>query len=86
MATGGRGELGRVIMRPLARGGAGVAVRSCRRRAQARWRREARQALGVRGRTGQVDVPHPQSVEAIREAIVHTLGSRHILIHNAVIR
>jgi 3-oxoacyl-[acyl-carrier protein] reductase len=86
VVTGGSGELGRVIIRTLARCGADVAIHYFRHQEQARVLLEELKALGVRGMTVQADVTQPDSVDAMREAIVLTLGSPHILVNNAVIQ
>ena len=86
VVTGGSGELGRVIVRTLARCGADVAIHYFRHQAQARELLEELTALGTRVMTVQADVTQPESVDAMREAIVHTLGSPHILVNNAVIQ
>jgi 3-oxoacyl-[acyl-carrier protein] reductase len=84
VVTGGSGELGRVIIRTLARCGAAVAIHYFRHQEHARGLLEELTASGVRGMTVQADVTQPESVDAMREAIVHTLGSPHILVNNAV--
>jgi 3-oxoacyl-[acyl-carrier protein] reductase len=86
VVTGGSGELGRVIIRTLARCGAGVAIHYFRHQEHAQVLLEELKALGVRGMTVQADVTQPESVDAMREAIVHTLGSPHILVNNAVVQ
>jgi 3-oxoacyl-[acyl-carrier protein] reductase len=86
VVTGGSGELGRAITRTLARCGASVAIHYFRHQEHARVLLEELKALGVQGMTVQSDVTQPDSVEVMREAIVHTLGSPHILVNNAVIQ
>ena len=86
MVTGGSGELGRVIVRTLARCGAGVAMHYFRHQAHAQVLLEELTALGRRVMTVQADVTQPESVDAMREAIVQTLGSPHIVVNNAVIQ
>jgi 3-oxoacyl-[acyl-carrier protein] reductase len=86
VVTGGSGELGRMIVRVLARCGADVAIHYFRNAEGARLLGEELQPLGVRGMTVQADVTQPQSVSAMREAIVQTLGRPHILVNNAVIQ
>ena len=86
MVTGGSGELGRVIVRTLARCGAGVAMHYFRHQAHAQVLLEELTALGRQGMTVQADVTQPESVDAMREAIVQTLGSPHIVVNNAVIQ
>jgi 3-oxoacyl-[acyl-carrier protein] reductase len=86
VVTGGSGELGRVIVRVLARCGADVAIHYFRQAERAYALLEELQALGVRGMTVQADVTQPESVSVMHEAIVHTLGPPHILVTNAVIQ
>jgi 3-oxoacyl-[acyl-carrier protein] reductase len=86
VVTGGSGELGRVIVRVLARCGADVAIHYFRQAERANALLEELQALGVRGMTVQADVTQPESVSVMHEAIVHTLGPPHILVTNAVIQ
>jgi 3-oxoacyl-[acyl-carrier protein] reductase len=75
VVTGGSGELGRVIVRTLARCGAGVAIHYFRHQAHAQVLLEALTALGMRGMTVQADVTQPESVDAMREAIIQTRGA-----------
>jgi 3-oxoacyl-[acyl-carrier protein] reductase len=86
VVTGGSGELGRVITRTLAHGGAGVAIHYFRHQAHAQVLLEELTALGMRGVTVQADVTQSESVNAMCEAIVHILRSPHILVNNAVIQ
>jgi 3-oxoacyl-[acyl-carrier protein] reductase len=86
VVTGGSGELGRVIVRVLARCGADVAIHYFRQVERANMLLEELQSLGVRGMTGQADVTQPESVAVMHKAIVHTLGPSHILVNNAVIQ
>jgi 3-oxoacyl-[acyl-carrier protein] reductase len=86
VVSGGSGELGRVIVRVLARCGADVAIHYFRHAERARLLLEGLQSLGVRGMTVQADVTRPTSVAAMHEAVVHTLGPPHILVNNPVIQ
>src|SRR5919109_5025959 len=86
VVTGGSGELGRTIVRTLARCGAGVAIHYFRAQEHARVLLEELQAVGVRGMAVQADVTRPDAVDAMCEAVVHTLGTPHILVNNAVIQ
>jgi 3-oxoacyl-[acyl-carrier protein] reductase len=86
VVTGGSGELGRVIIRTLARCGADVAIHYFRHQDHARMLLEELKALGVRGMTVQADVTQSDAVDAMREAVVQTLGSPHIIVNNAVIQ
>jgi 3-oxoacyl-[acyl-carrier protein] reductase len=86
VVTGGSGELGRVLVRTLARCGADVAIHYFRNEETARVLREELTSFGVRGMTVQADVTQPASVHAMRAAIVQRLGIPHILVNNAVIQ
>jgi 3-oxoacyl-[acyl-carrier protein] reductase len=86
LVTGGSGELGRVIVRTLARCGADVAVHYFRQAERARGLLDELRSSGVRTMTVQADVTRPESVSAMREAVVRTLGPPHILVNNAVIQ
>jgi 3-oxoacyl-[acyl-carrier protein] reductase len=62
VVTGGSGELGRVIVRVLARCGADVAIHYFRQAERANVLLGELQALGVRAMTVQADVTQPESV------------------------
>jgi 3-oxoacyl-[acyl-carrier protein] reductase len=47
---------------------------------------EELQALGVQGMMVQADITQPESIQAMRAAIMRTLGAPHILVTNAVIQ
>jgi 3-oxoacyl-[acyl-carrier protein] reductase len=85
VVTGASGQLGRVLARTLARCGADVALHYFRHPDAARSLCEELQALGVRGMMVQADVTQPESIQAMRAAIMRTLGAPHILATNAVI-
>jgi 3-oxoacyl-[acyl-carrier protein] reductase len=86
VVTGASGQLGRVLARTLARCGADVALHYFRHPDAARSLCEELQALGVRGMMVQADVTQPESIQAMRAAIMRTLGAPHILVTNAVIQ
>jgi 3-oxoacyl-[acyl-carrier protein] reductase len=86
VVTGGSGDLGRVIVRVLARCGADVVIHYFRQAERANVLLGELQSLGVRAMTVQADVTQPASVAAMHEAVVHTLGQPHILVNNAVIQ
>ena len=77
VVTGASGQLGRVLARTLARCGADVALHYFRHPDAARRRRGAPSAGGARhdgpGRRHQ-----PESIQAMRAAIMRTLGAPHI--------
>ena len=63
-----------------------IAIHYFRHQVHARELLEELTALGTRVMTVQADVTQPESVDAMREAIVQTLGSPHIVVNNAVIQ
>jgi 3-oxoacyl-[acyl-carrier protein] reductase len=86
VVTGASGQLGRVMAHTLARCGADVALHYFRNSDRARSLCEEVTSLGVRGMTVQADVTQLESIHAMREAIIRTLGAPHILVNNAVIQ
>jgi 3-oxoacyl-[acyl-carrier protein] reductase len=79
VVTGASGQLGRVLARTLARCGADVALHYFRHPDAARSLCEELQALGVQGMMVQADITQPESIQAMRAAIMRTLGAPHIL-------
>lgn len=86
VVTGGSGELGRAIVRTLAQAGADVAIHYHSNAEQAEKLLGDVYALNVRGMTVQADVTKLDSVMAMRDRIVETLGEPDIIINNAVIQ
>jgi 3-oxoacyl-[acyl-carrier protein] reductase len=86
VVTGASGQLGRVMARTLARCGADVALHYFRHSEHAESLLEELKSLGVRGMTVQADVTQHESIQAMRAAIMRTLGAPHILVNNAVIQ
>jgi 3-oxoacyl-[acyl-carrier protein] reductase len=86
VVTGASGELGRVMARTLARCGADVALHYHQNRERAEALRDELKDLGVRAITVQADVTEPDSVMAMRDAVVAGLGDAHIIVNNAVIQ
>jgi len=84
VVTGATGELGRVMVRTLARCGADVAIHYFRNQEQAQQLLNEVNALGVRGMTAQADIGNLESVLAMRDAIVAELGDPGIIVNNAV--
>ena len=84
VVTGGTSELGRVMVRTLARCGADVAIHYLRNLAKAEELLAEVTALGGRGMTVQADVADLDAVLAMRDAIGATLGAPHIIVNNAV--
>ena len=86
VVTGASGQLGRVMARTLAQCGADVALHYLRNHEQAEAIRAELTGMGVRAMTVQADVTEPQSVMAMRDAVVAQLGDPHIIVNNAVIQ
>lgn len=86
LVTGGSGELGRVMVRTLARAGADVAVHYHGNRSRAEAVAADVEALGRRTAVVQGDVTEADSVAALREAVVGALGNPDIVVANAVVQ
>src|SRR6478736_5904076 len=86
VVTGGSGELGRVMVRTLAKCGASVAINYVKSKDKAELVRKDAEALGVRAITVQADVTDAASIAAMQKAIAKTLGDPDIIVNNAVIQ
>lgn len=86
LVTGGSGELGRVMVRTLARAGADVAVHYHRNRARAEALVAEVEALGRRAVAAPADVTEAASVEALHEAVTGALGDPDVVVANAVVQ
>jgi 3-oxoacyl-[acyl-carrier protein] reductase len=86
VVTGGTGELGRVMVRTLARAGADVAVCYHRNKPTARELVAEVEAIGVRGAAVQADVTNLRSILRMRDRVVKELGQADIIVNNAVIQ
>ena len=84
LVTGASGELGRVIARTLAKCGADTIVHYHRNEDRAQKVLDDVMAAGVQGMLVQADVTDPQSVAAMKQAVVAEIGSPDILVNNAV--
>lgn len=84
VVTGGSGQLGRVMVRTLARCGADVAIHYLKNRDKAEELQAEVAGLGVRAMAVQADVSDTAAVMAMRDAVVATLGAPHIIVNNAV--
>ncbi len=84
LVTGGSGELGRAMVRTLARAGADVAVHYHRNRAKAVELVAEVRGMGRRAAAVQADVTRLASVLAMRRVVARSLGHPHILVNNAV--
>jgi 3-oxoacyl-[acyl-carrier protein] reductase len=84
VVTGASGQLGRVMVRTLARCGADVAIHYLHNRAKAEELQEETAALGIRSMAVQGDVKDFDSVLAMRDAIAAELGDPDIVVNNAV--
>ena len=86
LVTGATGELGRVMVRTLARSGADVVVHYHTNREQAESLVAEIEDLGCRALAAQADITEKESVDDLRELVENTLGSPDILVTNAVIQ
>jgi hypothetical protein len=84
LVTGATGQLGRVMVRTLARAGADVAIHyRSDKEGSAKLCAEV-ESMGRRAVAVYADVGSKESIEAMRETIAATLGEPHIVITNAV--
>ena len=86
VVTGGSGQLGRVMVRTLARCGAGVAIHYHRNAAGASALLEEARALGVPAAIFQADVTCEEDVLRMRDAVTAEMGAPDIIVNNAVIQ
>jgi len=84
VVTGATGQLGRVMVRTLARCGANVAIQYHQNEAMAQQLREELAAWGRRGMPVQADVTEEASVHALRDRVTQELGVADIIVANAV--
>lgn len=86
VVTGATGQLGRVMVRTLARAGADVAIHYHRKADMAESLRREVTALGVNACVVQADVTKKAEVLALRDAVRAALGPADILVNNSVIQ
>jgi 3-oxoacyl-[acyl-carrier protein] reductase len=86
LVTGASGELGRVMVRTLARAGADVAIHYHANQAQAESLAAELSDLGRRALVVQADVTQEADVAAMQAAVLAGLGAPDILVTNAVIQ
>jgi len=86
VVTGGAGQLGRVMVRTLARCGADVAIHYLSNEAKAQELHDEVTALGRRAMTCRADVTQEKDVFALRDAVAEQLGAPQIVVNNAVIQ
>jgi 3-oxoacyl-[acyl-carrier protein] reductase len=86
VVTGATGQLGRVMVRTLARAGADVAFSYLQNEAMAKTLADEVRGLGRRALAVQADITNEASVMAMRDRIGATLGQPHIIVNNAVIQ
>ena len=86
VVTGASGELGRVIVRTLARCGADVAIHYWRSQRTAEDLLAEITSVGVRAVTVQADVTSFDAVLSMRDTVVRSLGAPQILVNNAVMQ
>lgn len=86
LVTGGTGELGRVIVRTLAKAGADVAFSYLNNAEKAKALEEEIAKLGRRALAAKADVTKEAEVLALRENVGAKLGAPHIIVVNAVVQ
>jgi len=86
LITGASGELGRVIGRTCAQCGADVALHYHRNKDSALKLASQIQTMGRRSEVFQADITQVSEIDAMRDAVVNTLGAPQIIVNNAVIQ
>jgi 3-oxoacyl-[acyl-carrier protein] reductase len=86
VVTGGSGELGRVMVRTLARCGAGVVIHYHRNVGMAQRLLDEIRAMGLPGMLAQGDITREADVLRMRDTIAKELGAPDIIVNNAVIQ
>jgi len=86
VVTGASGELGRAMVRTLAKAGADVAVHYLRNREKADELVCEAHDLGVRAASVPADITQKADIEAMRDVVSSELGSADIIVNNAVIQ
>ncbi len=86
VVTGGSGDLGRVIVRTLARAGADVAIHYHSQEVVAEQLAQEVRAMGRRALTHRGDITLREDVFLLRDAVERDLGVADILVNNAVIQ
>ena len=84
--TGGSGALGRVMARTLAAAGADIAICYYRDQETAHLLKDEITAKGTQATIVQADVTNQDAINAMRDAVVDTLGTADIIVNNAVIQ
>ncbi len=84
VVTGASGQLGRAMVRTLARAGADVAVCYLKNQAKADELAAQVQALGRRSIVVQVDVTAADAINALRDQVAAELAPADIIVNNAV--
>jgi 3-oxoacyl-[acyl-carrier protein] reductase len=86
LVTGATGQLGRVMVRTLARAGADVVIHYQSNRRMAEELLVELNGMGRRGQIVQADITDRESVRELKQATVDGLGSVDIVVANAVIQ
>jgi len=84
--TGATGQLGRVMVRTLARAGADVAVHYFQNKSKADELLSEIKAWDVRSMAIQADITDLASVMSMRDRVFETLGQADIIVNNALIQ
>lgn len=86
LVTGGSGQLGREIVRTLARAGADVAIHYHQNEESAKKRYEEVVAMGRRACIVQADITKEEDIFRMRDEVTVKLGAPDIIVNNAVIQ
>lgn len=86
LVTGATGQLGRVMVRTLARAGADVVIHYQSNRRMAEELLVELNGMGRQGQIVQADITDRESVRELKRAVVDGLGSVDIVVANAVIQ
>ena len=86
VVTGGSGNLGRVMVRTLARCGANVAIQYNHNIDMAKSLIGEIQDLGVQGTALKADITIEEEVDVMKDKVISELGAPQIIVNNAVIQ
>lgn len=86
VVTGATGQIGRVIVRTLARCGADIAINYFSNRGKAEGLLAEVESFGVHGVMVQTDLTNFESVLTMRDIVVRSLGKPQIVVNTAVIQ
>src|SRR5438270_7680233 len=86
LVTGGSGELGRVMVRTMARCGASLAIHYHTNESMAARLCDEMKSQSVRAACFCADITDESSVNAMKDAVEKSLGQPDIIVNNAVVQ